>query len=92
MRGSTALLEILLPFLEKTQNSTYYRAFFKALQDLHGHQGKEIDKGSLQAVSEKINEAYSRTDWYDYVIKERCNNYYMHRAVIAIHYVLFFNY
>lgn len=73
------LLDELLPILKHTQNTSYYRAFFKALQDLHGLEGDELDPANLKAVSGSIVEAYKRRDWYSSVIREKCKIKYMIR-------------
>ena len=68
------LIDELIPFLEKARNTTYYRAFFQALRDLHGLEGDELDKDNLKAASESIKQAYEREDWYDEVIGGKCRN------------------
>ncbi len=68
------LIDELIPFLEKARNTTYYRAFFQALRDLHGLEGNELDKDNLKAASESIKQAYGREDWYDEVISGKCRN------------------
>lgn len=73
------LLEELPPLLKQTQNTTYYQAFFRALRDLHGLEGSELDPKNLRAASESIGKAYGRTDWYSHVIRDRCNIKYMLR-------------
>ena len=66
------LIDQLAPFLKQTRNTTYYQAFFRALRDLHGLDGNELDSDNLKAVSESIKQAYGREDWYEHVIRERC--------------------
>ena len=73
------LIDELLPLLRQTRNTTYYRAFFQALRDLHGLEGSELDKDNLKAVSESINKAYHRPDWYTHVIGDRCKIKYILR-------------
>jgi predicted TIM-barrel fold metal-dependent hydrolase len=68
-----ALIEELIPFLQKTQNTTYFQSLFRAFRDLHGLRGNQLDKENLKAASQSIVEAYARDDWYHAVIVERCN-------------------
>lgn len=69
-----ALLDGLIPLLERTRHTTYHQAFFRSLRDLHGLDGDDLDKGKLKVVSESIKRAYAEPDWYDRVIRDRCKN------------------
>ncbi len=73
------LLEELPPLLKQTQNTTYYQAFFRALRDLHGLEGNELNPENLRAASASISKAYGRPDWYSHVIRDRCNIKFMLR-------------
>ena len=77
-----SLIEELLPFLEQTRNTTYYRAFFQTLRDLHGLTGDELDPTALKKASESITKAYGREDWYERVIRKKCNIKYMLRDMV----------
>ncbi|MBI4830785.1 MAG: amidohydrolase family protein [Candidatus Lindowbacteria bacterium] len=74
-----ALIAELTPLLKRTRNTSYYRAFFQALRDLHELRGDELDPANLKAVSERINRAYANPDWYRYVIRDVCRIRYMLR-------------
>jgi predicted TIM-barrel fold metal-dependent hydrolase len=73
------MLDILVPLLKQTRNTTYFKAFFQALHDLHGLEGDIFDITSLKAVSESISDTYARADWYDHVVSEKCKIKYMLR-------------
>jgi len=68
-----ALIESLIPLLRQTRNTTYYQSLFRALRDLHGLKDDELDPKNLRAVSDSIVAAYGREDWYDHVVRDRCN-------------------
>ena len=73
------LLDELLPLLRQTRNTSYYQAFFRALRDLHGLEGDELDRDNLKAASESITRAYGRDDWYESVIGDKSKVRYMLR-------------
>ena len=74
-----SLIDELIPLLRLTQNTSYYRAFFQALRDLHGMSGDCLDPANLKAASDSIHAAYEQDDWYSRVIRDRCKIKYMLR-------------
>jgi len=77
-----SLIDELRPFLKQTQNTTYYRAFFRTLRDLHGLEEDDLDPAHLKRASDSISTAYGRPDWYDHVIRDRCKVRYMLRDMV----------
>lgn len=64
--------EALIPLLKQTRNTTYYRALFQAFRDLHHIEGDELEPRNLKLLSERLNSAYARPDWYEHVIRDEC--------------------
>jgi predicted TIM-barrel fold metal-dependent hydrolase len=71
--NTDAVIDSLVPLLKQTRNTTYYQALFGALRDLHGLKEDELDPKNLRAASDSMVAAYAREDWYDHVIRDRCN-------------------
>jgi len=73
------LLDQVIPVLWKVRNTSYYRSLFRAFRDLHGLQGEELDRRNLKRVSDSIESAYARRDWYEQVLQKKCNIRYILR-------------
>lgn len=74
-----SLIPELLPLLKQTRNTTYFRALFRALRDLHGLDGHALEPVALRAASASISAAYSKPDWYSRVIRDKCGIRYLLR-------------
>ena len=49
----------------------FYKNIIRALQDLYGFEGNRITKADWPELSEKVVDAYSRKDWYAFVLREK---------------------
>lgn len=73
LSGSLPVLEkwkILKPYWESTSNTAYNRAALLSAE-LFGI--KNIDETTVEELSKRIREAYRRPNWYNHVLKEKCN-------------------
>ena len=66
--------EIMEPYWEKSFNTGYNRVVTLTADRLFGI--KEINKNTVEELSEKIQEAY-KTDWFHTVLRDKCNIEYI---------------
>jgi len=62
--------ELVKPFWEASKNTAYCRAVLLAMDNLYGIQ--ELNEETVIDLSKKIKQSY-KSDWYDYVLKEKAN-------------------
>lgn len=66
--------EIMEPYWEKSFNTAYNRVVTLTANRLFGI--KEINKSTVEELSEKIQQAY-KSDWFHTVLKDKCNIEYI---------------
>jgi len=64
--------QALRPFLRASRNTAYCRYLLAACRDLHAFAAPDLDEDNWMALSNQIEAAYRRPDWFGYVLGEKC--------------------
>ena len=55
------------------RNTNFYKCVIRTLKDLFGLESTQLDRQQEKQITQKIQAAYARNDWYEEVLKKRCN-------------------
>lgn len=59
------------PYIHRVRNTSYYRSLIGAFRDLYDFTDDELNDGNWRELSDKIQAANKRKDWYHHVLKEK---------------------
>jgi hypothetical protein len=65
--------EVWKRYQEPVGLTCFTRNIIRALKDLYGLEGNVISEENWREVSERVEVAYERENWYDYVLRRRAN-------------------
>jgi hypothetical protein len=59
------------PYIHRVRNTSYYRSLMGAFRDLYDFTDDELNDANWRDLSDRIQAANKREDWYHHVLKEK---------------------